>query len=680
MTGETFVITQPEVFTLATMKLSGKVMKSKTLALSVLMIASALLTASAAVHRTAALDNGGGGGGLTQTPATFSNYEVAGNPFTTNTNPAFSVGVTCPNSSRTCQNTEGEPAIRADKSGNFYGSSEDVFCVIGGQCGGTFAYRSTDGGSHFTTLPLPNSFSTGKLPPTCNPPACTSAGLSPAGGDTDLAVAPVKNAKGFYNLYVASLATTPPLANIFVSTSQDGGDSWVVPIKPAASIPVDDREWAAADGASKVCISYHSTVTTNDIVVNCSYDAGTTFPQTASAFDAEHFLVFAGFNNVIGNLAIDPHNHLIYQVFSSVKDAIELANCTIFCHVHTVWIGVSINGGLTFTNYMIYNNPNTNVDYGHQFINISVDKAGNLYAVYDDNHNMFYSFSTNFGQTWTGPFQVNKPDSNTAIFPWSSAGSAGQLDIVWYGTSFFDPTLVPDTYPSTAAWKVYFAQNLNALTPGSSFTQVNATNVIHYGAVCESGVTCTGNRDLLDDFGVATSPTTGKAVIIYTNDQFLNSAAEPATRRTSGSYVCNPSVTNTVDCSHTDIAVQTGGSTVNQKPHHFEVDDEDFEELDVSNDGGHLPHNEIDITNTGNIAINQFHVEIGGLPWTLAWSSNSPIQPGQSIQSISTTVPLGLPLTVGNVYQVTLTATLADGTTETQTINAIYSLGAGLGL
>ncbi len=654
------------------MKISGRITKQKTLVLSMLMIATALLTTSAAINRTSA----SGGGGLSQTPATFSNYEVAGNPFATNT--AFSVGVTCPNTARTCQNTEGEPQIRADKSGNFYGSSESVFCVIGGLCGGTFAYKSTDGGSHFTTLPLPNSVSTGELPPNCTD-ACRSTGLSPAGGDTDLAVAPVKNANGFYNIYVASLATTPPLANIYVSTSKDGGTSWF--LNPTgASIPVDDREWAAADGAKKVCISYHALPLTDDIVVNCSYDEGTTFAQTASAFDTAHFAVFAGFNNVLGNLAIDPHNHLIYQVFSSVKDAAELAACTVFCHVHTVWIGVSIDGGLTFTNYMIYNNPNTSVDYGHQFINISVDKAGNLYAVYDDNHNMFYSFSTNFGQTWTGPFQVNKPDSATAIFPWSSAGSAGQLDIVWYGTSFFDSTLVPDTYPSTTAWYVYFAQNLNALTPGSSFTQVKASGIIHYGAVCESGVTCTGNRDLLDDFGVATSPITGKAVIIYTNDQFINSTAEPATRRVSGSYVCNPSVTNTVDCSHTDIAVQIGGSTVNQKPHHFEVDDEDFEELDVSNDGGHSPQHEIDITNTGNIAINQFYVEIGGLPWTLAWSSSSPVQPGQSIQSTSTTVPFGLLLTVGNVYQVTVTATLADGTTETQTTNVIYSLGAGLGL
>src|SRR5437870_3461406 len=551
------------------MKILRKLTTQKTLFLSLLMIASTLLMTSAAIQRTAAWENGGGGGTIPQTPATFSNYEVAGNPFQ-----GGSVGVTCPNNARTCQNTEAEPAIRADRSGNFYGSSENVYCVLGGLCGGTWAYKSTDGGNHFTTLPLPDSVSAGRV------------GISPAGGDTDLAVAPVKNSNGFYNVYVASLATIPPLANIYVSTSRDGGASWF--LNPtAASIPVDDREWAAADGANKVCISYHGYGTTNNIFVDCSYDGGVTWAQSMNAFDSGHVAYFVPYNNVIGNLAIDPHNHLIYQVFSSINNtAIELANCNISCHVHVVWIAVSIDGGLSFTDYPVYDNPNTSVDYGHQFINISVDKAGNLYAVYDDNHNMFYSFSRDFGQTWTGPFQVNEPDSATAIFPWSSAGNAGQLDIVWYGTPFFDSTLVPDTYPGTAAWYVYFAQNLNALTPGSSFTQVKASGVIHYGAVCESGVAGNGNRDRLDDFGIATSPTTGKAVIIYTNDQFVNSAAEPATTRNNGSPVCSQSVSNTVDCSHTDIAVQTGGSTVNQKPHHFEVVAQDFEELDVSNDGG----------------------------------------------------------------------------------------------
>src|SRR3989441_7205804 len=291
------------------MKIPNTSRIAKTTLLSILSLAGLMFLAPGALQPASA------DGGSTKTP-TFSNYELDGNPFTT----GASVGTTCPNSLRTCMNTEGEPSIRAAPDGSFYGSSEDVFCVIGGQCGGTFAWKSTDGGNHFTTLPLPNSASAGGV------------GISPAGGDTDIAVAPVKNANGFYNIYVASLQSRPPLLNVYVSTSKDGGATWS--INPTgASIPVDDREWIAADGASRVCLSYHAQPLTNTIVVDCSNDAGATFTTHASSFDATHIAFLPGFNNVIGNLAIDPSNHVIYQVFSSIDNAGELT-CGVSCHVH----------------------------------------------------------------------------------------------------------------------------------------------------------------------------------------------------------------------------------------------------------------------------------------------------------------------------------------------------------
>src|SRR5438128_1326920 len=440
--------------------------KATTILLSILMLTSTAAIVGTAFHPANAASP--------STP-TFTNYELAGNPF----RHGFSVGVTCPNGAGTCQNTEGEPAIRADPAGNFYGSSENVFCVIGGLCGGTFAWKSTDNGNHFTTLPLPDSVSTG------------SVGFSPAGGDTDIAVAPALNTNGFYNIYVASLATTPPLANVYVSTSHDGGASFI--LNPTgATIPVDDREWIAADGANKVCVSYHAYATTNNLFVTCSYDGGTTFAQT-----------------------------------------------------------------------------------------------------------------------WSGPYQINKTPSNTAIFPWSSALGNGALDVVWYGTSYYDGVSTPDNYPMTASWQVYFAQNLAATTPGSKFTQNTASGVVHYGGVCEAGVTCTGNRDLLDDFGIAASPTTGLAAIIYTNDQYLNTAAEPATTRTSGSGVCTQSLSNSVDCSHTDIAIQTGGSTLLSTKHHVRASI-NFEQLSQT------PSLNIQISNIGDGAITSLSIQLSGQPLTLS--------------------------------------------------------------
>jgi hypothetical protein len=438
-----------------------------------------------------------------------------------------SIGESCPNSTTPCINIAAEPQIRADNAGNFYGSSEN------GLGGGTEAWKSSDGGMHYTTLPSPNAASQTSQP-----------AVAPGGGDTDIAIAPAQNANGLYNVYVASLS----LANIDVSTSTDGGNSFK--LNPTgASIPGDDREWIAADGINKVCLSYHDVATSN-IDVNCSYDAATTFTQLGDAIDTAH--AYNIDNNEIGNLAIDPTSHYIYQTFSGI-DQSDVVGSTLAQGVgyHVVYMAVSTDGGSTFTNYKVFDNPNVAASYGHQFVNVSVDRAGNVYSVYSDNHNVYYSYSTTHGQTWSGPYQINKAPSATAIMPWSVAGDNGKLDVVWYGTSYYDGTTVPDNYPSSAAWYVYFAQNLSAAS-GGSFSQVAATPIIHYGGVCEGGVSCTGNRDLYDDFGVAASPLTGMASIIYSDDQY-----DPS--QPTG---CAQSQSNTSSCNHTNIATQVSGSGI----------------------------------------------------------------------------------------------------------------------
>lgn len=418
-------------------------------------------------------------------------------------------GTVCPGPSG-CTNGAAEPQIRADATGTFYVSSEL------GLSAGTLAWKSTDGGLHYTALESPNQISQ------------AAGGLAPGGGDTDLSTAPEPNAGGTHNVYVASLS----LANVTVSTSQDGGQTWSKNVL-SATIPGDDREWIAADQATKVCISYHDIVTFN-IDVNCSFDAGATFTQLGSGIDAAHAFLLE--ENSTGNLVIDPNSHVIYQVFSGIANAAE---AVLPASYHAVWIAISRDGGQTFTDQTVYVNPSTSVSYGHQFVNATVDRAGTVYVVYNDNHNLFYSFSTNSGLTWTGPIQINQAPSATAIMPWSAACAPGQLNVVWYGTSFFDGS-APDNYPPSAAWYVYFAQNRNAATAGSKFTQVAATPVIHFGGVCEGGISCTGNRDLYDDFGIAVSPTTGAASLTYSDDQPGNTGSD----------------------DHTAIATQTGGTRI----------------------------------------------------------------------------------------------------------------------
>ncbi|MFN2450921.1 MAG: hypothetical protein ABR541_01050, partial [Candidatus Dormibacteria bacterium] len=210
-----------------------------------------------------------GASGSTATAPTFTNFQLGD-----------LAAETCPSSSP-CQNGQSEPQIRADSAGAFYGASEN------GVGGGTEAYRSTDSGQHYLHLLSPNETST-TLPG-------TPGGVGPGGGDVDVATAPQANATGVDNVYVASLN----LASVAVSTSFDRGTTWKLNAT-AASFPGDDREWIAADQASKVCISYRD-LPAYAIHVNCSYDAGASFLQSGDAIDANH--TYNRTNFEIGNLA-----------------------------------------------------------------------------------------------------------------------------------------------------------------------------------------------------------------------------------------------------------------------------------------------------------------------------------------------------------------------------------------
>jgi hypothetical protein len=482
--------------------------------------------AAAALIAAATVTSAGGAAGTT-----FTNFSLASTP----PSPA---GTLCPGSTL-CWNNAAEPAIRATPDGSFWASSEN------GLGAGTIAWKSADKGLHYSSLLSPNDASVGSTS------TGKEAGLEPGGGDTDVAVATARNAAGFYNVYVASLT----LANVDVSTSQDGGATWS--LNPVTALPIDDREWAAATGASTVCISYLTApgilLPEAGLHVQCSNDAGTTFPQLADAYDTSDAATGCRSASRSGNLAFDPSNGSYLYAIAACQTVADATNPNP-TDLHVIVVGVSSDGGHTFTDHVVYANPDATVGYANQFPNIAVDRGGNVYAVYSDDHFVYYSYSTDHGSTWNGPFTISK--AGTSVFPWATAGDAGKLDVVYYSTPYFDANADPGTYPSSAAWTVRFAQNLKATTAGSAFTETTASPVVHYGAVCQGGVGCTGNRDLYDDFGVAASPTTGLASIVYSDDQYRNDAADPPAPG------CTSARSNTGSCDHTAIATQTSGSGI----------------------------------------------------------------------------------------------------------------------
>src|SRR6185503_17162218 len=147
---------------------------------------------------------------------------------------------------------------------------------------------------------------------------------------------------------------------------------------------------------------------------------------------------------------------------------------------------------------------------------LSVDSAGNVYVVWSDpgDHNLYYKYSTDQGNTWSPTVQVNSPPARSNVFAWCEAGSAGNLVAVWLGN---DSTTTSDNMPNwqtdpvaAAAFPFYgyVALITNANTPSPNIDQNRfSAKPVHYGQICNSGIGCTaqvpqGDRIMADFLSV----------------------------------------------------------------------------------------------------------------------------------------------------------------------------------
>jgi hypothetical protein len=336
------------------------------------------------------------------------------------------------------------------------------------------------------------------------------APLTTGGGDTDVEIAPEKNALGFYNIYTSSLYA---LVNFNSSVSTDGGQTFVTTPLSTSNV-VDDRQWNAAHGANTVYLSYHSVSGGFNIYVVRS-DAGGLPGTFVGPFLVNQDLVFTStlYNN-LGNMVTDrralpamsPPNLAgpggegnVYHGF------VEAGN--------KVYVGVSHDFGVTWTSRLAHDGG-IGANYSHFFTWVAVDEVGNVYTAFSDDHNIYYCFSTDQGQHWSSPRRVsNGAATKTAIFPAMEAGSAGRLVFAWYGAqgrNADDPA---------NQWQVFTARCQNALDLVPVFEQTMASDhIVHTGRVCETGTTCAGDRELLDLFEMHINPIDGSSLIAYTDD------------------------------------------------------------------------------------------------------------------------------------------------------------------
>ena len=253
-------------------------------------------------------------------------------------------------------------------------------------------------------------------------------------------------------------------------------------------------------------------------------------------------------------------------------------------------VNVSCDGGQTWTN--IKTSGGLAGSTTNDFVTGAIDSSGEIYTVFsvanDPNPwRLWFSHSTDAsgskigncpapvqGGTWSKPVPLTGPPStadgvgatpvpgvNYAVMPWITAGSAGRIDVAYYGTTA-NVGISPDSTP--AKWFLFMAQSLDG---GSSWTNTQVTETpMHKESICFSGIGCSaqtppgGDRNLLDFFQLKPD-SSGRAVIEYVDDN--NSAAcAPTCTQGAGMISSVQQATGpSLDASVGDVPPLTNGLT-----------------------------------------------------------------------------------------------------------------------
>ena len=387
------------------------------------------------------------------------------------------------------QRTEGEPLNWYDKFGNYW-----IGGPFGFVSGFSFVQRSTDNGDQFNIVS-----STGTRP---DPPR--------GGGDSEV----VTDDQGF--VYYVDLQDD----NYGTAVSNDNGNTWRKNYFAVAGA-VTDRQWLVFDnGLTGNADDNTIFLFQNDLLGQTVVSS----PGSTGDTDAVGGLVWqqavsrtSNINNgsPCGQARFDTISRIMYYPCAN-GNHIEITKLPVSPGQRT---------GLTFTKVNTPASPGGSV--GAIFPNLSIDSAGNIYAVWIDpgNHKVYFSASTNQGATWGPVTQINSAPANNNVFVWANAGISGRVAVAWIGT---DSATASDSMPSwfnnrlTATafkWYGYAALITNATSATPTVTQARFTEKpMYYGQICSGGLGCTvsmGDRTMADFMSIRIDPSDGAIRIVY---------------------------------------------------------------------------------------------------------------------------------------------------------------------
>jgi hypothetical protein len=391
-------------------------------------------------------------------------------------------------------------------------------------------WRSTDAGRTFKEVPS-------QIPPYGKPLACVG------GGDGELDV----DTGG--HLYYADLWA----GNFATGRSDDQGRTWQAVSGNCAGVPdlAVDRQWYASLGdpthGGALFLVYDESPNTLTLA-NCPNNppggnvlqiarspasgaigatAGTQFSKPMALSCDEGIMG----NDITFAYPDGPKVFVVHDNFDF--DQIMVNRCDIVAPSATNPVGLTNCIQRTISDF-----PTART--GASFPTISVDDAGNLFAVWPQapgkpgaikgDTQLYFATSSDRGNTWSTPAVLPTPGLHQHVMPWPASGDPGRIDVAYYATpAKWQRGKVGLNGPDSinGEWSLYLSQTLDNGRTWSPPVEASE-HFIHWSTMQTFIGGSTGNRGVGDFFQMRLGPQ-GEAEISYadTNNYEANALLSP---------------------------------------------------------------------------------------------------------------------------------------------------------
>lgn len=469
----------------------------------------------------------------------------------------------------------GEPSIATDEFGHVYVSGpQGIPAAAGGNAGGVGFWVSADDGNTFPTAQI--------------------IGSSIGGGDSDVLWANKEKAVYIADLEAAgtqicestkfgapgSFTGIGPLPDPNNCTSTNGGQAG----------PSNDREWLSAAPDGTLYLTYHEFVSAQPVAFRSDNGGADDFSNpcgplvTNPAIEANVPTDITG-GTLVSKPVVDSHGNLyvLFVTTTQQENLLALANGQASGTFSQLYLAVSKDKCHSFTDYTVYDGEAKNgenaTQFGNIFNDLTMDGAGNLYAVADGyigakeagKTNVYLFRSTDGGQHWSAPIEVGS-SSDAHMMPAAVGGpAAGQLAIGYYRTV----NGVTDPNSTSGKWTYGTAESTDATAanPGFSYDDVSPGVIYHYGDICNQGILCGiapgGSDRSLADFTSAAIDTHGCPLFTFAANPTVTTP-DTATGSDTFNYVTRQSTGcfTTASSGTGGGTSTTGGTTTGGTKHH----------------------------------------------------------------------------------------------------------------